>query len=106
MSGEFCPDCPDHEGCSIGIPCEDVKKFDAEIQAQKKLAKPSIEATAIDLMNAGHSVSVQWGVRYKNLEGEPVYISMDGIEAARKSITDGDVLVYRMVTTWDSFDDE
>jgi hypothetical protein len=43
----------------------------------------------------------EWGLCYRNVRDEPVYLSEDGKDSARAAMAPGDVLVHRYVTDWE-----
>lgn len=47
-----------------------------------------------------------WGLRYQNLQDQPVYESKDGRASAEGAAESGDVVVRRFVTQWEAINDD
>jgi hypothetical protein len=90
-------DCPAYERGDLGADCtcgqtERTKRWLVEHQA-----------VPVRLLRTDE-LHEEWGLRYQNLQDEPVYISTDwpdGEASARKAKQPGDVLVRRYVTDWE-----
>lgn len=49
----------------------------------------------------------EWGVRYTNLDDQPVYVATDGEQSARQAMNGyGEVLVRRLKSDWQEVTDE